>query len=83
MGCVDLPSWLFVSWRWVYLSGLAPAGQDICADVIELEASVGVLTAEIAQTQPTVAKVRNLIALSEKITADTGLARQLRRKLVQ
>ena len=51
--------------------------------MIELEASVGVLTAEIAQTQPTVAKVRNLIALSEKITADTGLARQLRRKLVQ
>ena len=58
--------------------------EDVCADVIELEASVvGPLSVEMAQTNPTAARARKLMALSEKMGADAGLARQLRRKLSQ
>jgi hypothetical protein len=54
--------------------------QDSCADVIELEASVGVLTMEAAQTNRVVAKVCKMVALSQKMHADAAFARQLRRK---
>ena len=53
----------------------------MCADVIELESRVGVLTVKMASTDPNAAKLLLLMALSEKMSFDAGLARQLRRKL--
>ena len=49
--------------------------------MIELESSTGALTVEMACTDPNATKLRKLIALSERMSADAALARQIRRKL--
>jgi hypothetical protein len=54
--------------------------EDIYGDVIELQSSVGTVTAEMAHLSDAVAKARSICALSEKLTADAALARQLRRR---
>ena len=57
--------------------------EDLCADIIELEAEAGQLTAELARTNPTISKASKLIALSQRIPSDAALARQIRRKLLR
>ena len=57
--------------------------EDLCADTIELEASVpGMLTPGMARTSDVVTKVCKLVALSAGISADAAFARQVRRKFV-
>eukprot|EP01052_Picozoa_sp_SAG31_P038663 SAG31_NODE_5211_length_2673_cov_3.479409_1_plen_121_part_00 len=57
--------------------------EDLCADWIELEASVGKLSTEVAQTHHAGATVCKLVALSEKMLCNTAFARQLRRKILK
>jgi hypothetical protein len=54
--------------------------EDLCADIIELEAETGQLTVEMARANPTILKASKLIALSQRILNDAALARQIRRK---
>lgn len=57
--------------------------EDICADVIELESSLGAqLAAAVAQANPVIAKASKLVALSERMSGDAALARQLRRRFM-
>jgi hypothetical protein len=54
--------------------------EDAIADVIGLEASIGMpLTAELAQANYAVKRVCKMVALSSKIPSNTALARQIRR----
>lgn len=56
--------------------------EDYCGDIIELESSIsGQITSEMAQANPTISKVSKLVALSERVTNDAALARQIRRRL--
>ena len=54
--------------------------EDLCADFIELQSKTGVVTRETMLTSEVAAKVCTLVALSEKMAADAGFARQTRRK---
>jgi hypothetical protein len=56
--------------------------EDLCADVIELEAAAGALTMQAVHTSRAVAKARTLVAMSERVPADAAFARQLKRKFV-
>jgi hypothetical protein len=59
------------------------ACEDLLADVIALEASMGTqLTVEMAQANLSVAKMCKLVALSAKMPSDSAFARQIRRKFV-
>jgi hypothetical protein len=58
--------------------------EDLAADLIDLQASVGVITLEMAH-KPTFAvagKVHRMVMLSRGVAADRAFARQLRRKFV-
>ena len=54
--------------------------EDLIADYIELESSMHMLTRDMAQAHHVVASVCKLVALSERVEQDQGLARQLKRK---
>ena len=57
--------------------------EDLVADYVELEASLAVaITINAAQLSETVGKLLKLVALSERMAADTAFARQVRRKYV-
>ena len=55
--------------------------QDLCADVIEVLASVGKLTLEVAHSNQAVAELCKFVALSERMASDPALSRQIRRWL--
>ena len=57
------------------------AVEDLIGDFIELQASVPLVTAEMAHTHRAVGMVLKLVLLSEGLAADGSLARQLQRKL--
>ena len=56
--------------------------EDVCADFVELSATVagGVVTKEMAIAHEAVAKIAKLVSLSEHIESDASFARQTRRK---
>jgi hypothetical protein len=56
--------------------------EDLCADYIELESSVGKLTIEMAQTNHAIARACRLVALSDRMASDNAFARQIKRKFV-
>ena len=59
--------------------------EDTIADFVELEATAGIVTHEAIQATPgdaPAAKLVKLVALSERIVADSAFARQARRKYV-
>ncbi len=57
------------------------AVEDLIGDFIELQASVPLVTAEMAHTHRAVGMVLKLVLLSEGLAADGSLARQLQRKV--
>ena len=60
--------------------------EDLCADYLEVQTfAAGVLTQEVVGSNPAygeVAKLAQLIAVSEGLASDAGFARQARRKFV-
>ena len=60
--------------------------EDLCADYLEVQTfAAGVLTQEAVGSNPAygeVAKLAQLIAVSEGLASDAGFARQARRKFV-
>ena len=62
------------------------AVEDLCADFLEVQTfAAGVLTLEVVGSNPAygeVAKLAQLIAVSEGLASDAGFARQARRKFV-
>ena len=60
--------------------------EDLCADYLEVQTfAAGVLTLEVVGSNPAygeVAKLAQLIAVSEGLASDAGFARQARRKFV-
>ena len=56
--------------------------EDLVADYLELEATMGTVTLELAQASEAAGKLLKLVALSERIAADGAFARQARRKYV-
>ena len=60
--------------------------EDLCADYLEVQTfAAGVLTQEVVGSNPAygeVAKLAQLIAVSEGLASDAGLARQVRRKFM-
>ena len=60
--------------------------EDLCADFLEVQTfAAGVLTQEVVGSNPAygeVAKLAQLIAVSEGLASDAGFARQARRKFV-
>ena len=58
------------------------AVEDCIADFIDVKASCGVVTMEVANTHRAVGKVQKLVVLSEGLTSDAMFARQVRRRFV-
>jgi hypothetical protein len=56
--------------------------EDMVADFVEYESSMGVVTLETICTNENASKLQTLVALSERIAADGAFARQARRKYV-
>jgi hypothetical protein len=56
--------------------------EDLCADFVELQSTVGSLASRQAMTLGPVAELHKLVVLSEKITGAAAFARQAKRKFV-
>ena len=61
--------------------GMEIAVEDLIGDFLEVQASVPLVTAEMAHTHRAVGMVLKLVLLSEGLAADGSLARQLQRKV--
>jgi hypothetical protein len=55
---------------------------DMIADFAEARATIGVVTMEIVHTNHAIGQVHKVIAVSETVSRDPMLARQLRRKFM-
>ena len=56
--------------------------EDMVADFAEARAAIGVVTMEIVHTNHAIEKVHKVFAVSEAVSRDSMLARQLRRKFM-
>ncbi len=54
--------------------------EDLVADFVEVQVRMGAVTKDILLSCEPVAKLHNLVALSEKIQSDSAFARQAKRK---
>ena len=56
--------------------------EDLCADFVELQSTVGSVASRQAMTLGPVAELHKLVVLSEKIPGAAAFARQVKRKFV-
>eukprot|EP01043_Picozoa_sp_COSAG02_P036591 COSAG02_NODE_2690_length_8228_cov_10.450732_4_plen_119_part_00 len=56
--------------------------EDVVADFVEYESSLGIVTLESISANDNTSKLHKLVALSERLVVDGAFVRQIRRKYV-